>query len=188
MPEKLAHKNLTLCMLNSFAVFLGVSANNRPVWTPLRTFFIMLALYALNVTTIYTSKLINVIADPPYQEQIDTIEEIIESGLPFGKYEKHDRNSDEIFLNWFIPGGLEEYHDLFKNKFPEDEIFHKLYNFSDAFLPTMENIKRVTDGKQVMLLNRIFVLSKSVHSIFAMPTNVISNPLEMVAEKGIPTK
>lgn len=83
-----------------------------------------------------------------------------------------------------ILGGLEEYHDLFKNDLPEDAIFMKCFNYSDGFLPTMENIRKVRNGKQVMLLNRIFVLSKSIDDIFALPTNVITNPLEMVAEKG----
>lgn len=84
MPEKPAHRNLTLCMLNNFSVFLGISANNRPQWTPLRIFFIILSLYGLNVTTIYVSKLIIIIANPPHEEQIDTVQEIIKSGLPFG--------------------------------------------------------------------------------------------------------
>lgn len=165
LPEQPPHKNLILCLLNNLSVFLGISANNRPERTPLRVFFIILALYGLNITTIYTSKLIYIFAHPPYEEQIDTIEEIIESRLPFG--------------------GREEYHDWFENEFAEDQIFLQLYNYSDRFLPTMENLQRVRDGKQVMLLNRIFVLSKTMTDIFALPKNVISSPLEMIAERGL---
>lgn len=88
MPEKMAHRNLPLCVLNSWAVFLGVASNNRPFWNPLRIFFISLTLYSINITTIYTSKLINVFTDPPRQDQIDTIEEIVESKLPIGKWKK----------------------------------------------------------------------------------------------------
>lgn len=84
LPENHEHKSLSLCLLNGWSVFLGISANNRPRLTPLRIFFVMIALYGLNVTTIYTSKLITVFTSPFYQEQIDTIEEIIDSGLPFG--------------------------------------------------------------------------------------------------------
>lgn len=84
----MAHRNLPLCVLNSWAVFLGVASNNRPFWNPLRIFFISLTLYSINITTIYTSKLINVFTDPPRQDQIDTIEEIVESKLPIGKWEK----------------------------------------------------------------------------------------------------
>lgn len=85
MPERKPHKRIALCMLNSWSVFLCISANNRPEWSPLRVFFIILALYGLTVTTIYTSKLITVFTSPAYEEQIDTIEEIIDSGLPIGK-------------------------------------------------------------------------------------------------------
>lgn len=87
-PEKMAHKDFGLCFLNSWCVSLGISTNNRPVWNPLRIFFVLLALYSINVTTIYTSKLIGVFTNPPYQEQIDTIEEIIDSKLPIGKLNK----------------------------------------------------------------------------------------------------
>lgn len=85
--ERKAHKRFSMCTLNSWSVFLGISAANRPDRLPLRVFFIMLTLYALNVATIYTSKLILVFKTPPYEEQIDTIEEIIESGMPIGEYE-----------------------------------------------------------------------------------------------------
>lgn len=84
MPEKPAHKKLQLVTLNTWAVFLNVSANNRPDYTPLRVFFIMLAIYGLNVTTIYTSNLITMFTEPKHKAQLDTIEEIIESGLPIG--------------------------------------------------------------------------------------------------------
>lgn len=82
--ESSAHKDAVLCWLNSWCVFLGVSANNRPEWHPLRMFFMGLTLYGLNVTTIYTSKLINVFTHPSSLDQIDTLEEIIESNLPIG--------------------------------------------------------------------------------------------------------
>lgn len=85
MAEKEAHKKFALCALNSWSVFLGVSANNRPHWSPLRIFFITLALYGVNVTTIYTSKLIHVFTEAPFMEQIDTIEEILDSRLPIGE-------------------------------------------------------------------------------------------------------
>lgn len=83
--EKLAHKNFALAALNSWSVFLCISSNNRPLFGPLRIFYITLALYGLNITTVFSSKLINVFTNPAYADQIDTIEEIIESKLPFGK-------------------------------------------------------------------------------------------------------
>lgn len=85
-PEKMAHKHFGLCFLNSWCVFLGVASNNHPFWHPVRIVFISLTLYGINVTTIYTSKLVQVFTNPPYQEQIDTIEEIIDSKLPIGEF------------------------------------------------------------------------------------------------------
>lgn len=84
-PESRAHKDMSLCGLNTWCVFLGVSTNHQPIWWPLRIFFISLTLYALNVTTIYSSKLIRVFTHPALDHQIDTVAEIIESNLPFGE-------------------------------------------------------------------------------------------------------
>lgn len=88
MPEKAAHKDGALCGLNSWCVFLGIASNNQPLWGPLRIFFISLAFYALNLTTIYNSKLIRVFTHPQLNRQIDTLEEIIESNLPLGEIKK----------------------------------------------------------------------------------------------------
>lgn len=92
MPEKAAHKRVALCIINCWCIFLGISANNRPYYTPLRILFITLALFGINVTTVYTSKLINVFTNPAYEDQIDTIQEIIDSHLPIGKIFRIDFN------------------------------------------------------------------------------------------------
>lgn len=84
LPESAPHKRLSTCLLNSWSVFLGISTHNRPQLTSTRIFFIMIALYGLNVTTIYTSKLITVFTSPVYQDQIDSIQEVINTGLPYG--------------------------------------------------------------------------------------------------------
>lgn len=84
MPELAAHKKIVMCAMNTWAVFLGVSANNRPELMPLRIFFILLALYGLNVTTLYTSQLISVFTNPAYDAQTDTIDEILAKKLPIG--------------------------------------------------------------------------------------------------------
>lgn len=84
LTETNSHKKLALCVMNSLAVILGISSNNRPDYTPLRIFFIFLALYGLNVTTIYTSKLITVFTEPAHDQQISTITEILDAGIPIG--------------------------------------------------------------------------------------------------------
>lgn len=41
-------------------------------------------------------------------------------------------------------------------------------------------------GHRVILTNRLFVLSKSIHDVFPLPFNVFANPLEMISERGFP--
>lgn len=99
--------------MNVLAVSIGVSANNRPSYSPLRMFFSILALYALTITAIYTSKLITVFTNPKYGHQIDSIEELLEIGLPIG--------------------GRLENMDWFDNEDELDqEVFHR-YNHTDKF-------------------------------------------------------
>lgn len=85
--EKKSHSRFAQCFLNSWAVTICISVHNRPERSALRIFFIALALYSINLTTIYTSKLIDVFVNPPYEDQIDTIEEIVDSQLPIGEFE-----------------------------------------------------------------------------------------------------
>lgn len=99
--ETKPHKNVALVIMNSFSVFLGVTANNRPILSPLRIFFLTLALYGMNLTTIYTSKLINVFTNPPYDDQIDTIGEIVESKLPIGEFFQTNAFSIENTLKYY---------------------------------------------------------------------------------------
>lgn len=165
-PEKLAHKDGVLCMLNSWCVFIGVSSNNRPNFAPLRIFFITFTIYALNLTTIYTSKLIRVFTHPALDHQIDTVEELINSKIPLG--------------------GREEYADWFQNDSPYDIIIGKLYNDSEAFWPFEENFASVARGERIILTNRNLVLSKSVHDIFAFPADALASPLQMFTERGFP--
>ena len=50
----------------------------------------------------------------------------------------------------------------------------------------MQNVARVRDGLQVMLMNRFYVLSISAEDIFAMPQEVFTSSIEMIAERGFP--
>lgn len=167
MPEAQPHKRFVVVILNAWCVFLGVSANNRPEFLPLRIFFILLALYGLNVTTIYTSFLITVFTHPSHEQQIDSIDDIIEAGLPLG--------------------GREDYEDWFINDNPLDAIVDRLYQFTENFEPSDTNVARVRDGLQAMLMNRFYVMSNRLRdTVYAVSGNVFSNPFEMIAERGFP--
>lgn len=167
-PEDSAHKKIAMSCMNSFSVFIGVSSNNRPSRLPLRVFFVVLAVYGLNVTTIYTSNLITVFKEDKKGSQIDTVEEMFESNLQFG--------------------GREEYSDWFNNESEDDQLILKNYNVSDEYLPTNENMKEVADGKRVILANRWYVRSDEIQddAIVGFTDDVFTNPIEMIAERGFP--
>lgn len=83
-------------------------------------------------------------------------------------------------------GGREEYSDWFKNDNPYDRILGTIYNTTEAFWPTVENLNAVTKGERVILTNRLFVLSKSLSRVFPLPFNVFTNQIEMISERGFP--
>lgn len=107
------HRLILLTFMNVFAVSLGVTANNRPNKSTLRMFFVFLALYALTITAIYTSKLITVFTHPKYDHQIDSIEELLEMNVPMG--------------------GRLENRDWFDNGEEIDEAVFERYNFTPQF-------------------------------------------------------
>lgn len=85
-----------------------------------------------------------------------------------------------------ILGGREEYSDWFHNDNPYDQILGSLYNGNESFWPTEENLQEVAMGTRVILTNRVFILSKSIHGVYPLPFNVFANPLEMISERGFP--
>lgn len=61
-----------------------------------------------------------------------------------------------------------------------------MYNTSEKFWPTVENLEAVANAERVILTNRAFVLSKSMHRVFPLPFNVFTNQIEMISERGFP--
>lgn len=60
-----------------------------------------------------------------------------------------------------------------------------LYSFSDKFQPSMENLQRVKNSEQSMLMNRLYVISNPMRNkIHGVSGNVFTNPIEMIAERG----
>lgn len=167
-PEDSAHKKVVMSCMNSFSVFIGVSSNNRPSRLPLRIFFVVLAIYGLNVTTIYTSNLITVFKEDKRGSQIDTVEEMFEANLEYG--------------------GREEYADWFDNESEDDQIILENYKITDDYLPTQENMQQVSNGNRVILANRWYVRSDEIRddAIVGFTDDVFSNPLEIIAERGFP--
>lgn len=83
-------------------------------------------------------------------------------------------------------GGRQDYQDWFENDNPLDAIINRLYNSSEDFWPSLETLESVSRGEKVILTNRRFVQSKSVHHVFGFSFDVLVNPLEMITERGFP--
>lgn len=88
LPEPLDTREFSLVGINNMAVTICVSVNERPTCGASRIFFVLLALYGLNLTSTYTSKLIAVFSDPGFLHQIHTLQEVKEAGIPYGKIVK----------------------------------------------------------------------------------------------------
>lgn len=160
-------RRLSLCLLNNWSTLLGISVPLQPLRNPLRVLFVAAALYSLNLTTVYTSNLIAVFTQPAYDAQLNSIEAVLESGI------------------WL--GGRQEYQDWFETGYPVDEQIAARYNISDDFQPSNENLRRVRLGMQAILVSRLFVVSRNYSNlIYGLPTNVFTNQMEIIFEKGFP--
>lgn len=82
--EEKSFRELSLALINTIGVTVNVSVNERPLHHTSRVFFLFLTLYALNLTSIYSSRMIAVFTDPGLMHQIDSIEEVFEAKIPFG--------------------------------------------------------------------------------------------------------
>ncbi|EDS33617.1 conserved hypothetical protein [Culex quinquefasciatus] len=153
LPELRPHKCFSTCILNTC--------------NSLRIFFVALALYSINVTTIYTSQLINVFTSPPREHQIDTIEEILNMTTPIG--------------------GRMEYEDWFENADEDDLRVSARYSNSDEFQPSEANMRAVAKGRRVILTSRAYVRNSHYYGeVHGLKQDVFATQIEMIMEKGFP--
>jgi hypothetical protein len=75
------YKSITNCLLSAWSVVLGVGVHKMPLSQPLRLLFFLWLTYSLAINTIFQTYVTTYIVDPGYRHQIDSAEEVIESGL-----------------------------------------------------------------------------------------------------------
>ncbi|PNF30282.1 hypothetical protein B7P43_G18356, partial [Cryptotermes secundus] len=80
------YRTMSDCFYNVWAVFLGVSVTKLPVTNHLKVYFIMLVWYCLAVNTVFQAYVTSYIVQPEYQKQIDSVEDLISSGIEYGFY------------------------------------------------------------------------------------------------------
>lgn len=82
--ELALYKNLTGCLLCSWAVMLGVSAGSTPLSGYVRSFFIFWVWYSLAINTLFQIFVTSYLVDPGLQKQIQSVQDILKSGVQHG--------------------------------------------------------------------------------------------------------
>jgi len=82
--ELTLYKNLTGCLLCSWAVMLGVSAGSLPRSGYVRSFFIMWIWYSLAINTLFQIYVTSYLVDPGLQKQIQSVQDVLDSGVQHG--------------------------------------------------------------------------------------------------------
>ncbi|CAH0725274.1 unnamed protein product, partial [Brenthis ino] len=170
------NQNLGHCFLNTWLCLLGLVTYIRPNKECLRIFFVFLNLYCVIFLTAYQTKLIEVLQNPTFQDQIDTIEELVHSHLKLG--------------------GSEELHDLFYNSTdPFDYLLNKKWinvsNMTKALhdVAVHRNFSVLCSRMELTYLSSVLPeLSDSfgLNNYYAFPIDTFSVPLEIIALKGFP--
>lgn len=78
------YKNLTGCLLCSWAVMLGVSTGSLPRSGCVRPFFILWVWYSLAINTLFQAYVTSYLVDPGLQKQIQSVQDILDSGIQHG--------------------------------------------------------------------------------------------------------
>lgn len=168
------HQTFRHISMNAWISMLGFCGYARPVSQSLRIFYVFFNLYCILFLTCYQTKLIDVLQNPSSENQIDTIEEIVEGDLQFG--------------------GFEELHDLFHNSsdsfdFLIGEKWVDVDNMSKALIDIAvhRNFTVLCSRLELAHLSAIIPeLSDSFgdNRYYAFDTNMFSAPIEMVALRG----
>ena len=82
--ELTLYKNLTGCLLCSWAVMLGVSAGSLPRSGYVRSFFIMWIWYSLAINNLFQIYVTSYLVDPGLQKQIQSVQDVLDSGVQHG--------------------------------------------------------------------------------------------------------
>lgn len=168
------HRTFRHCFMNAWIAMFGFCTYARPVRQSLRIFYVFFNLYCILFLTGYQAKLIDVLKNPTFEEQLDTIEKLVESDLKFG--------------------GFEELHDLYDNSpdpldYLVGEKWVNVDNISKALIDVAvyRNFTVLCSRLELAHLSAIMPeLSDSFgeNRYYAFDTNTFSVPIEMVSLPG----
>ena len=75
------YRDFSNCLLSAWSVVLGVGVHKMPLSQPLRRIFFLWLTYSLAINTVFLTYVTTYILDPGHRHQIDSVDEIMESGL-----------------------------------------------------------------------------------------------------------
>jgi hypothetical protein len=78
------YKTLPQNLSEVWAVFMAVSLPNLPVNTKFRVFFLLFVWYSFAINTVFQAFFITYLVEPGYSKQIETFDDLIQSGLMYG--------------------------------------------------------------------------------------------------------
>ena len=134
VTESQTYREIHRCLYIVWALSLGVSVPKKPRTLKLRAFFFLFLCYCFVVGTLFQATFISFLVNPGYHTAISNFEELVETGLPYGKIKELDR-----FLH------LVDYYELdrFRSHFDcpdHHKCLQRLFVDGDAtvFAPTVD--------------------------------------------------
>ncbi|PSN54861.1 Ionotropic receptor 660 [Blattella germanica] len=93
------YSTLSSSLYNTFSVTLGVSVSEMPRSSNLRIVFLTWVYYCIVITMIYETFVTGFLVNPGFEHGIQTVEELIASGIPYGTLgDFHDfADSDNVY-------------------------------------------------------------------------------------------
>ncbi|KAF5299271.1 hypothetical protein FQA39_LY02444 [Lamprigera yunnana] len=173
--ESNIYKTLSSTMQNIFATMLNVAIKTAPKSNILRLTFLLWIFFSLHMNLIYQTFLMKSFAQPQFEDQIETIEDILKNNLHMGfvptakRFYKNNNDSNSLVI-------LEKWQDCpnihtclqntaFKKNsatcIPYQFLRYVYKNYSDPI------------GKSLL---------------YCFKNNIVTYPLQMVLRKGFPFK
>jgi hypothetical protein len=84
IQESSCYKTLSYCFYNMWAVLMGVSVTTMPRSCCLRMLFFVFVCCCFALSTVFQAFFISFLVEPGYEKQIETLEELVDSGVIVG--------------------------------------------------------------------------------------------------------
>jgi hypothetical protein len=125
VTESQTYREIHGCLYVVWALSLGVSVPKKPRTLKLRTFFSLFLFYCFVIGTLFQATFISFLVNPGYQTVISNFDELLETGLPYGKIKDlHDfmhlvnYHEQDRFRSYFA---CPEYHKCLQRLFVDGD-------------------------------------------------------------------